>query len=258
MAPITLHGVTLFTKERGRTDDVFDIAIGPEGIQILRPDQEVRLLEWSRVATWEIEQRRKRVLLILRGGGSVTPLMIPGWKVDDLDQVLQDMTAHLAPSGVGPEEIPPSALEVPVAPVPPEPELDVALEVPAAPDLPLPEVDVALDAVAPDDVADDEVADDDVGIEGEVHAGLDLELPEPTPAPTPTPLADMDLSLPAPATAPETVESAKEMDLSLAPPPPVPDPVDLARAAEGGRDKRDERGDGDDTVQRANDRDSDD
>jgi hypothetical protein len=245
--PITLHGVTLFTKERGRTEDVFDIAIGPEGIRILRPDQEVRLLEWSRVATWEIEQRRKRVLLILRGGGSVTPLMIPGWKVDDLDQVLQDMTAHLAPSGVGPEEIPPSALEVPAVPDPPEPELDVALEVPAVPDRPLPEVDVALD---------DDGADDDVGIEGEVHAGLDLELPAPVPAPTPTPLADMDLSLPAPATAPEPAESAKEMDLSLAPPPPRPDPVDLARAADSGRGKGDERGDGDDTVD--SDRDNDD
>jgi hypothetical protein len=228
--PITLHGVTLFTKERGRTEDVFDIAIGPEGIRILRPDQEVRLLEWSRVATWEIEQRRKRVLLILRGGGSVTPLMIPGWKVDDLDQVLQDMTAHLAPSGVGPEEIPPTALEAPTVP-----------------DRPLPEVDVALD---------DDGADDDVGIEGEVHAGLDLELPAPVPAPTPTPLADMDLSLPAPATAPEPAESAKEMDLSLAPPPPRPDPVDLARAADSGRGKGDERGDGDDTVD--SDRDNDD
>jgi hypothetical protein len=215
--PTTLRGVALFTKGRRRDDDVFDIAITPEGIEILRPDQEAHLLEWSRVATWEIEQRRRRVLLTLRGGGSVTPLMIPDWKVDDLDRLLREMTAHLAPSGVGPEEVPPSALEVPAAPKPPVPEVDVEL---------------------------DDAADDDAGVEGEVHAGLDLELPAATPAPVAAPLGDMDLSLPAPTAAPETFETAKEMDLSLSPPPPVPDPVALARAADGAKRDDDDRSGG--------------
>jgi hypothetical protein len=212
MPPTTLQGVTLFTKGRGRNDDPFDIAITPEGIEILRPDQDVRLLEWSRVATWEIEQRRRRVLLVLRGGGSVTPLLIPGWTVDDLDQLLQEATAHLVQTGLGPEEVAPDALEVPAVPDEPEPGPEVDLEV--------------------DDGIDD-------GIEGEVHSGLDLELPAPAPVEAAAPLGEMDLSLPDPAAAPEPGETAKEMDLSLAPPPPAPDPAAMARAAGEDEDRED-------------------
>ena len=97
MPETTLRGVTLFTKSRRKGDDAFDISISPNGIQILRSGEEARLLEWDRVSTWEIEQRTPNVLLILRGAGSVTPLLIPGWKVHDLDQLLCAMTAHLAP-----------------------------------------------------------------------------------------------------------------------------------------------------------------
>jgi hypothetical protein len=75
----------------------FDISISPDGIQILRPGEGARQQEWDRVSTWVIERRTRSVLLILRGNGSVTPLLIPGWKVDDLDQLLCAMTAHLAP-----------------------------------------------------------------------------------------------------------------------------------------------------------------
>jgi hypothetical protein len=216
MPPTTLRGVTLFTKGRDRTDDVFDIAISPEGIAILRPDQEVRLLEWSRVATWELEQRRRRVLMILRGGGSVTPLMIPDWTVDDLDQVLQEATAHLVQAGLGPEEIEPDALAVPTVLV----EAVEAIE-PVEAAEPMPGPDVGLDVEL----------DDEAGIEGEVHAGLDLELPEPTPIDEDAPLADMDLTLPAPAAA-GPGDGVKEMDLSLSPPPPVPDPAAFALASE--------------------------
>ena len=97
MPETTLRGVTLVTKSRGESDDAFDISISPNGIEILRPGEEARMLEWDRVSTWEIEQRTRGVLLVLRGGGSVTPLLIPGWKVHDLDQLLCAMTAHLAP-----------------------------------------------------------------------------------------------------------------------------------------------------------------
>ena len=97
MPETTLRGVTLLTKSRRKRDDAFDISISPNGIQILRSGEEARLLEWDRVSTWEIEQRTPNVLLILRGAGSVTPLLIPGWKVHDLDQLLCAMTAHLAP-----------------------------------------------------------------------------------------------------------------------------------------------------------------
>ena len=101
----------MFTTSRGKRVDSFDISISPEGIQILRPGEEARQQEWDRVSTWEIEQRTRKVLLILRGKGSVTPLLIPGWKVDDLDQLLCAMTAHLAPSVDLRVETPESELE---------------------------------------------------------------------------------------------------------------------------------------------------
>lgn len=112
MPDTTLRGVTLFTKSRDKRVDAFDLSISPDGIQILRPGDEARLLEWDRVSTWEIEQRKHSVLLILRGGGSVTPLMIPGWKVDDLDQLLCAMTAHLAPTVDLPVDAPESESEL--------------------------------------------------------------------------------------------------------------------------------------------------
>jgi hypothetical protein len=112
----TLRGVTLFTKSRRKGDDAFDISISPNGIQILRPGEEARVLDWDRVSAWEIEQRKHSVLLVLRGDGSVTPLLIPGWKVDDLDELLCAMTAHLAPPVDLPVDAPESELEPEVEP----------------------------------------------------------------------------------------------------------------------------------------------
>jgi hypothetical protein len=112
----TLRGVTLVTKSQRKGDDAFDISISPNGIQILRPGEEARMLEWDRVSTWEMEQRKRSVLLILRGAGSVTPLMIPGWKVHDLDQLLCAMTAHLAPPVDLPVDAPESEREPEVGP----------------------------------------------------------------------------------------------------------------------------------------------
>jgi hypothetical protein len=112
----TLRGVTFFTKSRRKGDDAFDISISPNGIEIHRPNEEAQLLEWDRVSTWEIEQRKHSVLLILRGGGSVTPLLIPGWQVDDLDQLLCAMTAHLAPPVDLPVDVPESEREPGVDP----------------------------------------------------------------------------------------------------------------------------------------------
>jgi hypothetical protein len=112
----TLRGVTLLTKSRRKGDDAFDISISPNGIEIHRSGEEARLLEWDRVSTWEIEQRKHSVLLILRGGGSETPLMIPGWNVHDLDQLLGAMTAHLAPPVDLPVDAPESEREPGVEP----------------------------------------------------------------------------------------------------------------------------------------------
>jgi hypothetical protein len=182
----TLPGVTLFTRSRAKKNDVFDITISPRGIEIHRPEQEVRLLEWDRVATWEIEQRNRSALLVLRGGGSVTPLLIPGWRVDDLDQLLREMTAHLAP---------------PVAPPDEAPDLD-------------------LEAVATADVDYSDLDLPDVLSLGSASESggtpplreMDLSLPSPSLVTEPADSeVDMDLSLP-PLAAPESTSSAIEME----------------------------------------------
>jgi hypothetical protein len=97
MAEATMQGVTLFTKTRKRQHDVFELALTYDGIEIRRPNESPRHLSWDRVSEWEIEQRRGGVVLTLRGGGSVTPLVIPHWKVDELDGVLREVTSHAPP-----------------------------------------------------------------------------------------------------------------------------------------------------------------
>ncbi|HVB92085.1 MAG TPA: hypothetical protein VND70_08285 [Acidimicrobiales bacterium] len=103
MPETTVQGVSLYTRDRGRHPDIFELVLTYGGIEINRPGQSTRHLPWERVSEWEIEQRRGGVLLTLRGGGSVTPLVIPKWKVDDLDLILRDITSHAARSEPEPE-----------------------------------------------------------------------------------------------------------------------------------------------------------
>ena len=114
-----MQGVSLFSKDRGRHHDVFELALTAEGIEIRRPGESARHLSWARITEWEIEQRRGGVLLTLRGGGSVTPLVIPRWNVDELDLILREVTSQL----VEPLPEPPSVVSAPVvsapAPAPP-------------------------------------------------------------------------------------------------------------------------------------------
>jgi len=93
MPGATIPDVSLYSKERNKNIDTFDLTFTYQGIDIERPDGEVRHLPWERITEWEIEQRRGGVLLTLRGSGSVTPLIIPKWRVDDLDEVLRDVTS---------------------------------------------------------------------------------------------------------------------------------------------------------------------
>ncbi len=97
VAEATMQGVTLFSKARRRQSDVFELALTYDGIEIRRPGESPRHLSWDRVSEWEIEQRRGGVLLTLRGGGSVTPLIIPRWNVEELDVVLREVTSHAPP-----------------------------------------------------------------------------------------------------------------------------------------------------------------
>ncbi len=46
-------------------------------------------MSWSQVSQWEIEERQGGVLLTLRGEGATTPLVVPGWTLDDLEAVMR-------------------------------------------------------------------------------------------------------------------------------------------------------------------------
>jgi hypothetical protein len=95
MAGATISDVSLYSKERGKGGAPFNLTLSYDGIAIQPPGEPARHLQWNRITEWEIRQRRGGVLLILRGGGAVTPLIIPKWTVDDLDLVLRDVTSGL-------------------------------------------------------------------------------------------------------------------------------------------------------------------
>ena len=92
----TIRGVSIFSRQRKRKADVFDIALSPEGIVIRRPGRTEQHMTWDRIAQWELEERSDCLVLTLRGGGSVTPLMVKGWTLDDLETVMRDATEGTA------------------------------------------------------------------------------------------------------------------------------------------------------------------
>jgi hypothetical protein len=88
----TIRGVSIFSRQRKRKADHFDIALSPEGIAIRRPGQSEQHMTWDRIAQWEIQERPGCLVLTLRGGGSVTPLMVKGWTLEDLETVMREAT----------------------------------------------------------------------------------------------------------------------------------------------------------------------
>lgn len=88
----TIQGVSIFSRQRKRKADVFDIALSPEGIVIRRPGRSEQHMTWERISQWEIDERAGCIVLTLRGGGSVTPLMVKGWTLEDLETVMRDAT----------------------------------------------------------------------------------------------------------------------------------------------------------------------
>jgi len=124
----TIRGVSIFSRQRKRKADVFDIALSPEGIVIRRPGRTEQHMTWERIARWELEERSDCIVLTLRGGGSVTPLMVKGWTLEDLKTVMRDATEgtagtdperDAAPAPVVEEALPPSEA---VAAPPPQPQ----------------------------------------------------------------------------------------------------------------------------------------
>jgi hypothetical protein len=93
----TIRGVSIFSRQRTRKADVFDIALSSDGITIQRPGRSEQHMTWERISQWELEERPDCVLLTLRGGGSVTPLRVKGWTLEDLETVILEATA--APEG---------------------------------------------------------------------------------------------------------------------------------------------------------------
>ena len=88
----TIRGVSIFSRQRKRKADVFDIALSSEGIVIQRPGRSDQHMTWDRIAQWEIQERPGCLVLTLRGGGSVTPLLVKGWTLEDLETVMRGAT----------------------------------------------------------------------------------------------------------------------------------------------------------------------
>ena len=97
----TIRGVSVLTRQRRRGGDTFDLALSLDGMEIRRPGRPAQHMSWSRISQWELEERRGYVLLTLRGGGAATPLVVPGWTLDDLEVLMREVTA--GPGGVVPD-----------------------------------------------------------------------------------------------------------------------------------------------------------
>jgi hypothetical protein len=128
----TIRGVSIFSRQRKRKADVFDIALSPDGIAIQRPGRSAQRMTWERISQWELEERPGCIVLTLRGGGSVTPLMVKGWSLEDLETVLRDATEATAGPDDGADPVPaaPEALLPPESaePLEPHPEPEPALQ----------------------------------------------------------------------------------------------------------------------------------
>jgi hypothetical protein len=101
----TIQGVSVLSRQKKRNTDVFELALSDTGIEVRRPGRPVQQMSWNRVSEWEIEERKGYVLLTLRGRGATTPLIVPGWSLDDLEDLMRNVTSDAMtyePEGTGP------------------------------------------------------------------------------------------------------------------------------------------------------------
>ncbi len=89
----TIHDVWIYTKQRRRKPDVFDLVLSVDGIVVERPGRTRQRMGWDRISEWEIEERQGYVLLTLRGGGSTTRLVVTGWSASGLGSALEEAKA---------------------------------------------------------------------------------------------------------------------------------------------------------------------
>lgn len=94
----TIQGVSILSRQKKRGRDVFELALSREWIEVRRPGRPAQQMSWDRVSEWEIEERDGYLLLTLRGHGATTPLVVPGWNLEDLEVLMRDVssggTAH--------------------------------------------------------------------------------------------------------------------------------------------------------------------
>jgi hypothetical protein len=88
----TIQGVSILSGQHKRGDP-FELVLSREGIEVRRPQRAAQRMSWDRVSEWEIEERKGYVLLTLRGQGASTPLVVPGWTLDDLEILMRDVTS---------------------------------------------------------------------------------------------------------------------------------------------------------------------
>ncbi len=105
----TIRGVSIFSRQPKDGADVFEIALSPEGIVIRRPGRTEQHMAWERIAQWDLEEGPDCVVLTLHGGGSVTPLMVKGWNLEDLETVMRNATGDTAGAGGGDAPVPVAA-----------------------------------------------------------------------------------------------------------------------------------------------------
>jgi hypothetical protein len=95
----TICGVSIYSRQRKRNADVFDIALSSRGIVVRRTGRSDQHMAWERITEWEIEERPGCVVLTLRGEGSATPLLVQGWTLEDLETVMREVTGGTAVAG---------------------------------------------------------------------------------------------------------------------------------------------------------------
>ena len=146
-ATTTIQGVSVLSRQKKRGTDRFELALSPTGIEVRRPGRPVQQLGWDRVSEWEIEERKGYLLLTLRGRGATTPLVVPGWSLDDLELLMREITADAATNthnGASPVVTKAAAAAAPAAVASPSPAPPVAKPTPKPTATP-----AAADVVAP-------------------------------------------------------------------------------------------------------------
>ena len=121
-ATTTIQGVSVLSRQKKRGADRFELAVSPTGIEVRRPGRPVQQLTWDRVSEWEIEERKGYVVLTLRGRGATTPLVVPGWSLDDLEILMREVTSEATTNetnGASPVVTMPAVRAAPPAKAPP-------------------------------------------------------------------------------------------------------------------------------------------